>query len=238
MRETSRQYVIFGNFSKISFESITQLSRIKDEYDFELIGKEDMPTPPENPQQPINFSFQPPSVRPVFFNATNKMTVFFGTNRIHVEQVNGESDEYDVFYKAAKDILSRIIDVFELNIFRVAVNGTILIENDECIKTMFSKFFNRTALNNNPNEEWFVRVNPRALDESIMCLTNRIVTANHVSLNSVQMNELSAKASRVLFLSYDYNTVEGPQRNPIGKELLPAFYNSAIDFRKKVISNE
>lgn len=238
MRETSRQYVIFGNFSKISFESITQLSEIKDEYGFELVGKEDMPIPPENPQQPINFSFQPPAVRPVFFNASNKITVFFGTNRIHVEQTNGESDEYDAFSKTARDILSRVIEIFDLNVFRVAVNGTLLIENSDCVKTMFNKFLKESTLNNNPNEEWFVRVNPRAIDESIMNLTNRIVIANHVLLNSVQMSELSTKVSRVLFLSYDYNTVEGLQRNPINKGLLPAFYSSATNFRKKVISNE
>ena len=228
MVEKNKQFVIFGDFSKINFENVLNVS-FKEKYQLMLVAKEDFQQAPVDQIQPFSISITPPVSRPTLISADRKFSVFFGSKRIHIEEIDTNAQEYELFSKKSKEILSEIISLFSLNVDRAAVNGTITEVDTIYIKKVFSRFLKSSELCKDDMEDWLFRINNK-LSESNTKPLNRIVSAQ------LRKEMLNGLPKNILYFSYDYNTI--PNGTLFTEKELNNFFDDGIKYRRMVIDGE
>lgn len=223
--EKSRQFVIFGNFSKISFEDLNLLSDIKEKYNFVVDAQPDVPVTITN--QPI--AQKNISVRPAFKSLDNKTTVLFGSSRIHVQQSDSSISSYEDFNLLSVEIIKKVSEVFNLTINRLAINGTILITNSEKINNFSKLIFKDNKLFSYDSDEWQFRINNKEFSEEIDSEVNKILFFNRTKIINLNND------TNILLLSYDYNTQINDNKL-FNIESVMSFNIIAKEFRNKVIN--
>ena len=229
MVEKDRQLVIFGNFERISFESIGALVNLKDQFGLSLGGQEEERQIQPNAVQPIIQTFAPPSIRPVLRSNDGKFVVFFGTKRIHIEEKESNSLDYITFIEKARSIIITIITTFSITVDRMAINGTLFSNDNGFILQTFSRFFKNNDLSRQDMDDWAFRINNKG-HESYRWQLNRIVSSQ------LRKEMISNIPTNCLYLSYDYNTI--PNQGLFTVEDLNNFINAGIEFRHKVVLHE
>lgn len=226
MKEQVRQFVIFGNFNSINFENVNVLENVKKQFDFQINGEPDIPTMK---------SFEPIIqqnivIRPVLKSSSSNFSVFFGTERIHVQELDCSVDTYDEFLTNSLEIIKNICEKYGLIINRIALNGTILIDEKEKQNAIFSKVLcSNDMFDNNPDECQF-RVNKKVFDTILECNINKIFSINKgkiISPNGPQ---------DIYAISYDYNTEIGTQNN-FDLDKINSFSKEGLNYRDKVVNN-
>ena len=111
MTEQLSQFVLFGNFSSVNFDSLSKLSSLKSKYGFITNAMQDIVLPQnlDNQGQII-----PPQMRPIFQTEDNLTSVFFGSSRLHIERRNYDSSSYEVFNDMAIDIVKNLMENLDL----------------------------------------------------------------------------------------------------------------------------
>lgn len=223
--EQTRQFVIFGNFSKINFENLNKISDFKQKYSFQIDAQPDMPN--VSVKQPIVQENLP--IRPVFKSLDGKTIIFFGSSRIHVQQINSKIDSYQDFNKLALEMIKAITLQFELSINRLAINGTLIVKNEEKINELYKMFFKENGIFSSDSDEWQFRVNDKEFIEEINSGINKIIFLNRTKINE------SNSTSDVLLVSYDYNT-QINSNNKFQMSQIEKFNIFAQDYREKIIN--
>lgn len=226
--ETKRQFVIFGNFSKISFEELNLLSDIKEKYNFVIDAQQDVPVVPATIlNQPIIQSNI--SVRPTFKSLDKKTTILFGSSRIHIEQLDSSINSYDEFNLMAIEIIKKVSKVFNLTINRLAINGTILITDEDKMNSFLKLFFKKNILFTYDSDEWQFRINNKMFSEEINSEINKILFFNRTKVINTNKN------TNILLLSYDYNTQINDTKL-FNIDSVMTFNKIAKEFRTQVIN--
>lgn len=205
MKEIVRQFVIFGNFNSVTFESVLKLNDLREKYQLQVNAMPEIIEPPID--QPFKIQMTPPESRPVFQTANRKINVLFGTKRIHIEEVECESETYKVFNQMAIDIICEIVKSLELKVNRIAINGQLFCDNLETINKAFETLFNKSKLYSGNSEDWQCRVCSKEILPKLGCEINKI--AQYVRgefLDNVK------KTQNGLIASYDYNTKNGIEK--------------------------
>ena len=223
--EKSRQFVIFGNFSRISFEKLNLLSDIKEKYKFIVDAQPDAHATITN--QPViqnNIS-----VRPVFKSLDNKTMVFFGSSRIHIQQLDSSINSYEDFNLLSIEIVKKICEVFNLTVNRLAINGTLVITNPEKMSKILKLFLKENTLFSYESDEWQFRINNKIFSEEIESEINKIIFFNRTNVINVD------KDTSVLLVSYDYNTQINDNKI-FSIESIMTFNKIAKEYRTEVIT--
>lgn len=223
--EQTRQFVIFGNFTKINFENLNKFAVFKEKYSFQIDAQPDMPNILVN-QPVVQNNVQ---IRPVFKTADNNTIIFFGSSRIHIEQVNSTIDSYNDFNHLALELVFTICSQFELSINRLAINGTLIVRDTDKINSLYKMFFNENKIFTPNSDEWQFRVNDKEFIEKINSDVNKIIFLNRAKIND------SNNLSDLLTISYDYNT-QVNLKNNFQSNQINDFNVLALEYRNKIIN--
>lgn len=200
MKELSRQFVLFGNFNSVTFDSILKLSDLREKYNLKVNAMPDIP-PLSNPQQPLNVQFGVPESRPIFQTLDKRTTIFFGTNRIHIEQLDSLSETYQIFNGMVMDIVSNVVENLGINVTRVALNGRLYNADKEWSVKVFNSIFNKSKLYSDKSNEWTVRICDKESNSVLGCEINKIAQYTRGKFVDISKQELDG-----LIASYDFNT--------------------------------
>lgn len=200
MKELSRQFVLFGNFNSVTFDSILKLSDLREKYNLKVNAMPDIPQL-SNPQQPLNVQFGVPESRPIFQTLDKRTTIFFGTSRIHIEQLDSLSETYQIFNGMVMDIVSNIVENLGINVIRVALNGRLYNSDKEWSVKVFNSIFNKSKLYSDKSNEWTVRICDKENNSVLGCEINKIAQYTRGKFVDISKQELDG-----LIASYDFNT--------------------------------
>lgn len=208
MRETVRQFVIFGNFNSVKFDNVLNLKEIRSRYNLQLNAMPDIPNPPDNNQggQPIAPGIvingvQTLESRPIFQTSDKRFQIFFGTKRIHIEEFEGSSESYFEFNKKAVEIICEIIHGLKLKVIRVALNGRLYNDDKKWATEAFNKIFNRTELYSDNSMEWQFHIASKENNTVLGCEINKI--ASYARGNFI---DGLGKMQNGIIANYDFNT--------------------------------
>ena len=234
MLEMDRQVVIFGNFNAITFNSIEQLNKIAKKYSLQFGAQPDIVLPQSKDfAQPIMLSQNQMSIslpiRPVLNSPDGKIIVFLGSSRIHVEQKAADSNSFEDFKFMAIDIICQLLDLFNVSVNRVALNGQFSSDDAGIIDKQFDSVFKKSELYNSSSKEWQFRINTVEVDNKLGCELNKIITSSCVPVVSRE-----GGLNITLQKMYDYNTrVENNKIFSI--EEIKTFIDTATKYREKVL---
>ena len=208
MKEIAKQFVIFGNFNVVNFENVLKLADLRSKYNLQMNAVPDIFVSGEQEQKGINglqanvrVSMGVPESRPVLQSADKKFTIFFGTNRIHVEELENESDNFNIFYNKAEKIICEIIEKLDLKVNRVALNGNLFNDDNDWIKSTFNKIFLKNDLYSENSNEWQLHICSKEKNTTLGCEINKIATFTRGSfIDNYNKNQVG------LIAGYDYNT--------------------------------
>lgn len=199
MQEITRQFVIFGNFKSVTFDDILKLSILKEKYSLTVNAMPDI----IQIVQPIQFGVPPriPESRPLLQSADKRISVFFGTERIHVEELDGSSEKYDDYNKMALDIICQVVNQFKLNVNRVALNGQLFNDDKDWMQKAFNRTFNKSNLYSDNSEEWQFRVGSKDYESTLGIEVYKITEyVRGVFRDNLNNNRVGVMAN------YDFNT--------------------------------
>lgn len=225
MLEINRQFVIFGNFNSVSFEDIMKLEDIRKEYSLQINFAPDIIVPP-----PAGTRF-PTESRPIFQTADKKFTVFFGTGRIHIEELEGDSESYNSFSQKAIKILNQIKTALNLNISRLAINGQVFDNNQDWINRIFQNTFKTSDFCSEASDEWQFRIRNIENLADFNCYANKIVSYARGSF----MDNYGRNRDG-LIAGYDYNT-QADAKVIFLETDLRKFLELATSYREQFIVN-
>lgn len=208
MKEISRQLVIMGNFNAVTFDSVIKFSALREKYKLQINAMQDIPVAQPIPiGQPIQGNRQITSVRvpivsrPIFQSADKKFNIFFGSNRIHVEELDCDSGDYKDFNKNALEIICEIIKGLELKVNRVALNGSLFNDDSTWIEQAFNRVFKKSDLYSGPSNEWQFHIASKDANAQLGCEINKIAAFTRgLFLDNFGKNQNG------LIANYDYNT--------------------------------
>lgn len=208
MKEISRQLVIMGNFNAVTFDSVIKFSELREKYKLQINAMQDIPIAqpiplgqPMSANRPIASVRVPIVSRPIFQSADKKFNIFFGSNRIHVEELDGDSGEYKYFNKNALEIICDIIKGLELKVNRVALNGSLFNNDIEGIEQAFNKVFKKSDLYSGNSDEWQFHIASKDANVRLGCEINKIAAFTRgLFLDNFGKNQNG------LIANYDYNT--------------------------------
>lgn len=209
MKEIDRQLVAFGNFKSIDFGTINELNDIIKEYSFTIEAAQDFPTNDGVAQDAVKISITQtistvPQIRPVLFNKDRTINIFFGSNRLHIEEINADSLTYDVFLQMGKKILNTIINRFgHITINRIAINGKLISEDEDVMNAIYSNTFKSSKWYGDKSQEYSFRINTITDSPALKCKMNKIIAINRT--HQIQKDK---PLTSVMLIDYDYNTVE------------------------------
>lgn len=225
MQEISRQLVLFGDFSSMNFQQISDafkgpinqfnltISAIQDE--IESIN-----------QVQITLPANPP-IRPMFENKNFGIRVLFLSKKIRIIGESGLlNNSVDVFEKLCKSIIEALC-ALSIEIFRVGVNGSGVVLNSEKIKNVYNYFFNANEFSSDNTNDWSFKTNKRT--KFVLDSNNTLVVNNIVSAITGLFNNLYA-----LQLNYDFNNVPGKDL-VFSKDDLLRFIRDGYKYREKVL---
>lgn len=211
MVEQTRQFVLFGDFNSITFDVIARLQDSINKYGLHISAAPDngvqipMPLPVQGLGGLSNQAFGVFSPgRPVLQTSDLKKNVFFGSGRLHIEEINQILESYDDFCVMAKYILKNIIEVFGVKIGRIAMNGQFICDDLSTINKLYDKTFSKSNVILDASEEWQYRINNITNNEALRCKFNNII-----SMNRIVSFDAIGKRQDVLSIAYDINTLHG-----------------------------
>ncbi len=215
MLEQNRQIVLFGDFNAITFDAIDKLIDIKTKYGLHIQAAPDYNIPNVIPQQNrINGPMVLPGSlgviaqgRPVLQTSAGTLSIFLGSGRLHVEEINQAHESYDAFCDKAKDILKSILSAFDVKIVRVAMNGQLFDCDANIMNTLYANIFNQSKVILSNSDEWQFRINNITTNKELQCDFNNIISMNR-NINF----DTSGKKQDVLSITYDINTRPGIDR--------------------------
>lgn len=229
MLSINRQFVIFGNYNGISFNDVMQLENVIKEFSFQFGAMPDI-LPLRRINEPISTSLPFAQNRPAFQSIDKRITVFFGTSRIHVEEVDGDSDKYDDFMRMSLKIINAIIEKMEIKINRVAINEQLFSDEDTWMNLIYQNLFKSSHLYGATSDEWQVRIRSKEELAKFSCYANKIVTYIRGSiLDNRGKNRVG------LIAGYDYNTQANAQIL-FSKDDIELFIENAISYRNTFIA--
>lgn len=235
MTEQLSQFVLFGNFSSVNFDSLSKLADLKSKYGFITNATNDIIMPSQNMdnqgQIVVPQSFIP-NMRPVFQTEDKKTSVFFGSSRIHIERRDYESEGYNTFNNMAIDIVNSLMKI-ELKFIRIALNGQIQLFDKKFMDELYQRLFNRSDLYNSNSDEWQLRIVSKENDETLMCGINKIISYNRTNI----LGGVSTEKRDLLQIGYDFNTFYGIDK-VFSIDEINYFNKQATEYRKLVISGE
>lgn len=211
MKELNRQVVVFGNFNTIGFEVKPELLEVMKRLNMSMDAAPDI-IQANNingvlPIDQINNIIPPmvsiPKMRPLLTTKNRQFSVFIGTNRIHVEQMNTDTDSYNDFLCEAQKILACVLsDTVSTYINRLAVNGRILIEDVKAMDKSYQDTFKPSDLYGKSSNEFSFRINTIEKNEKLNNNINKIIAFNRT-------NEVLPEKPLhpIMLIEYDYNTV-------------------------------
>ncbi len=230
MKEAKRQFVVFGNFNTISLNNINLLDDIKNQFGLQINALPDIISPNQMGIQPVFFQSVPSvSIRPVLQSEDKKTSIFFGSSRLHVEQLEQDVETYDEFFSIALNALNAIYNTYQIKINRIAINGQLLCFDKQDMEKAYSKYFKKSDLYGESSNEWQFRINTNKKDEELDCEINQII--------SFSRNKLFDKVgvlTDALQSAYDYNTKYGLNKLFTIKDI-EIFNKKAYEFRKSFI---
>lgn len=234
MKELNRQFVIFGEFKSIVLNNINRLDEIKNKYKFQINAVPDMlelPTLNVVGQPPFAFNSNPVDIRPIFQTLDMKTNVFFGSKRIHIEQLNQETDSYSNFNSMAVEIIKAIMLAYkdEIKVNRVALNGQISGFDETAMDKIYSDTFKKSSLYGEHSKEWQFRVNTVFEDSTLKSSLNKIVSFMR---GTVYDNKKSAIDT--LIAVYDLNTIRNNDKVFTVDEI-DYFNNLGCQYRNSII---
>ncbi len=230
MKEILRQFVVFGNFNSVTFDSIMKFSELRERYKLQTNSIPDMPV---GAPMPINGAIAsvrvPVDGRPIFQSSDRKFSIFFGSRRIHVEELDGDSENYQEFNKNSLEIVCEIIKTLELKVNRVALNGRLFNDNLDWIKQTFSRVFNKSNLYSENSNEWQFRIASKDANLELGCEINKIAAFTRgIFLDNVGKNQNGVIAN------YDYNTQVNIDKI-FTEDEMRLFNNFAQEYRKQFV---
>ena len=229
MTEQLSQFVLFGNFSSVNFDSLSKLSSLKSKYGFITNAMQDIVLPQnlDNQGQII-----PPQMRPIFQTEDNLTSVFFGSSRLNIERRNYDSSSYEVFNDMAIDIVKNLMENLDLKFIRIALNGQIMLSDKKFMDDLYQRLFRKSDLYNENSDEWQLRIVSKENDETLKCGINKIISYNRTSYIDVSTEKMDR-----LQIGYDFNTFFGIDK-VFSAEEINYFNKKATEYRALVISGK
>ena len=235
MTEQLSQFVLFGNFSSVNFDSLSKLTELKNKYGFSTNATNDIIIPSQNLDnqgQIIASQNFIQNMRPVFQTEDNSSSVFFGSSRIHIERRNYDSNSYEVFNDMAIDIVKNLMENLDLKFIRIALNGQILLSDKKFMNELYQRLFNQSDLYSKNSDEWQLRIVSKENDETLKCGINKIISYNRTSYIDVSTEKMDR-----LQIGYDFNTFFGIDK-VFSIEEINYFNKQATEYRALVISGK
>lgn len=235
MTEQLSQFVLFGNFRSVNFDSLSKLTALKNKYGFSTNATNDIIMPSQNSDNqgqivvPQSFA---QNMRPVFQTEDNSTSVFFGSSRIHIERRNYDSSSYNIFNNMAIDIVNSLMENLELKFIRIALNGQILLSDKKFMDELYQRLFIKSDLYNENSDEWQLRIVSKGKDETLKCGINKIISYNRTSYIG-----MSTEKRDLLQIGYDFNTFFGVDK-VFSIDEINFFNKQATEYRKLVISGK
>lgn len=201
-----RQFIAFGNFAEISIANISPLNEVVKTYNLSVMALPDViePSITANGIQQFTIPAQPVGLRPAFQSEDKQTTIFLGTSKVYIEQVDKSVDSFPDFIKMSVNLITDIINRYSVTINRVAINGQLSGYAQEARDKLYVKFFNKTALYGDVSDEWQFRINTKVNVEELNCEINKIVSFNRGEF--IINNRI---VPDMLFSVYDFNTKRG-----------------------------
>lgn len=232
MIEKKRQIVIFGNFNSITFDSLTSFVEIKKEYKFQINALPDLPNDVRNPVgQPVVINSGGLNIRPVFQSEDKKTSVFFGSSRIHIEQLDQDTESYDEYYNMATKVIEVIVKSSLITINRIAINGQILDFDKEAMESRYTKVFKKSKLYGENSDEWQIRINTKEQMNTLACEINKIISY----ARGFVFETFTGQPKQSLITTYDFNTRQGLNREFTLAEI-KEFYALGYEYRKNLLN--
>ena len=129
----------------------------------------------------------------------------------------------------AIEIIKKVSKVFNLTINRLAINGTILITDEDKMNSFLKLFFKKNILFTYDSDEWQFRINNKMFSEEINSEINKILFFNRTKVINTNKN------TNILLLSYDYNTQINDTKL-FNIDSVMTFNKIAKEFRTQVIN--
>lgn len=221
MLSINRQFVLFGNYNGISFNDIIQLEEIRKQFSFQMGAMPDI-------LSPISIGMANSGTaqsRPVFQSLDNHITVFFGTNRIHVEETDGDSDKYNDFVQMSRTIIDNLMKQMDIKVNRIAINGQLFFDDEKRMDIIYKNLFKSSHLYSTASDEWQTRIRSIETIAELGCYVNKIVAYSRGSfIDNHGQNKVG------LIAGYDYNT-QADAQILFNREDITSFIQKAIAFR-------
>ncbi len=239
MIEALRQFVVFGNFNSVSFEDVSKLEKIKNKFSLQINATQDLNSPqininPNNVLKGGVFIGAPMPIvtRPILKNEKERVNVFFGTSRIHIEQLDFEDNTYKDFNSMALEIIYEIQDKLNLKFNRLALNGHFFNTEKESVNSALKKLIHSSDNFDLQSDEWRFRIVNKEENEKLKCRLNKIIDYNRGKFISSKNVEEDG-----LIISYDFNTQPGIEKI-FTKEDIEFFHSIGSEYREKYLIKE
>lgn len=233
MQEKNRQFVIFGNFNSINFDNLEKLKDLKERYGFQTTAVPDISEIPiNNNMGRINvngLSVPNLNIRPAFQSEDKRKTIFFGSSRIHIEEIDTNSDTYEEFNRISFEIIELIIQKMEVKINRVAINGQLVYTDEKMMQEIYTSLFKTSFVYGESSEEWQFRVVTSEPNDELNIGINKIATY----VRGTSFDD-KGNPNQVLVAGYDFNTRLETYKTFDLKEI-KLFNKLGCEYRKLVI---
>lgn len=206
MKELNRQVVIFGDFNAINFEIQSKIPDVIAQLNLSLEGAPDFFLP--NVPIPGN-NTNIPKLRPILksYDVENQFSIFIGTKRFHIEQINTDVESFDGFISQSLSIIRQILDLYpEVKMDRIAVNGRLLQDDQSVMDRVYQETFKPSLKYGEMSDEYSYRINTRITSATLKSSINKIIS--YIRTEETIMGQKIP----VLIIEYDYNTVTNPSR--------------------------
>lgn len=241
MKETLKEFVLFGNFNEVDYTKAIELLNQLSQFKFKLTGFNEFisiaqPLPPVQPAQQANNmqlannliqnAMLTPQPRPALISEDGKLKLTFGVSRINMDSSMDSVKDVSAFVNLIKFVSTYILSIENTSVNRIALNGQFLIERSEKDISYLDKLYKKTKIYDYDDELTF-RINSRKKSDALGCNVNRITTINKTYFNV-------AMQKQPIMLMYDYNTEIDLNRS-FSINDISSFIEESIEFRKLFI---
>ena len=233
MIEKERRIIIFGDFTKIDHDSLEDIDdiRTKNEFELESITNTNLTVDVAPSNSNVK---QEQTTFPIFKNKNSSTTVFFEKNSIVYQELNSSIESYDDFLERATTFVVAVVERFNLQVTRVACNGSFADADEAYAKKLYTKVFDSNLkLGSATSDEWRAFINKKEDDDEVGCLINKNIDIMR-GVDIIGPDNIPVGPA---VLIYDFNTYHDDMK-PLAFDVdrIKKFLSKAKSYRAEVIN--
>ncbi len=221
MIEKQRQVIIFGDFGSISLDDVSKCTELFNANTILDVAPDMLTAPVQNI-----------AMRPMLVMGNTQL--FIGSERIHFQEIDGKTDDYNTFLSKALELFKVIVDNFKVSPNRIACNGIFTNLPDGSIDKVKNRIFKENILGNNKTiTDWNFNINHQIVPSNNFTVkVNQVITSTSNAIVTLPDNSTVIEP---LIFGYDCNTDKENLDN-FSMDDCKKFTDICQNFRKIVIN--